>query len=166
MCVCVWGACAPQHRKSSSLPTFQKDISFLALLKIGFARIRFLEKNRKLWQLDTSPRQFSSSSSLSLMSSRPLALVIVSLIFYWLTDHSLILPDLLHVEPLVLPTTTHPDLFSKKRSAPHDIGELHVAFSPHQPLLETTPFHASSEFLYISSVLSWDILPSHTLWSL
>ena len=59
-----------------------------------------------------------------------------------------ILPDLLHIEPLVASTTTHPDfLFTKKDQIHWRKGAAYCLLS--------TPFRASSEFLYISGVLSW-----------
>ena len=74
-----------------------------------------------------------------------------------------ILPDLLHIEPLLPPTTAHPDsLFTKSPIKSIDIGEIHVTFSLHQHVLKTTSFCADSEFHYLSSVLSWGHSPTST----
>lgn len=75
---------------------------------------------------------------------------------YWLTDH---LPE--GFFQIFTASGTHPHIIRLLvyQDQIHLIrGDLHAAFSPHQHTLETTPFCANSEFLCISSVLSWVLL--------
>lgn len=99
------------------------------------------------------------------MLSRSLPLVTFSFMSYWHTDHSLEwFSQIFFTQNLWfhLPLHTLTPCLPKDPIKFIDIGERHIAFSLHQRVLKITPFCANSEFLYLSSVLSWGHSPTST----